>query len=555
MNHTDQKKDNDNFLVQGGILAVASILVRFIGMIYRVPMTNIIGDEGNTCYSNAYEFYNIMLLLSSYSLPVAISKLVSAKASLGQWKNIHAIVRSAILFGLVTGTVFTLLAFFGADWYFTHITINPSSAIALRVMSPSIFVMALLGVFRGFFQGMKSMIPTAVSQILEQITHAITSVLAAWILFGYGERVDLVKGTDTYAPAWGAAGGTLGTLMGALVALLFFLVLFQAYRKYLKKRMKRDKTETVDSTGAITKLIVTTAVPVIISTTAYNIINLLDSSLFSHYMASIGKSSVYQTTWGAYMGKYMLLINVPVAFASAMSSSLVPSLTEAFVKNNRSMMIRKVNTALRVTMLIAIPCAVGLTVLANPIIELLFTGESSDAAMYLTIGSLTVVVFSLSTITNGILQGINKMKVPVRHSLMSLAVHLVLMYFFVWQFNMGIYGVIISYIAFGVCMCTMNSFSIGKYLNYQQQASSIYILPAISALVMGVACFFVHKGITLIIPGGVGNLIGVVLAILIGIGVYFVMMVLTKGLNRDTMADLPMGGKMIRLAVKLHLMK
>lgn len=470
-------------------------------------------------------------------------------------ENIHAIVRSAILFGLITGTVFTLLAFFGADWYFTHVTINPSSAIALRVMSPSIFVMALLGVFRGFFQGMKSMVPTAVSQILEQITHAITSVLAAWILFGYGTKVDMVKGTDTYAPAWGAAGGTLGTLMGALVALLFFLFLFQAYRKYLKKRMKRDRTETVDSTATITKLIVATAVPVIISTTAYNIINLLDSSLFSHYMASIGKSSVYQTTWGAYMGKYMLLINVPVAFASAMSSSLVPSLTEAYVKNNRSMMIRKVNTALRVTMLIAIPCAVGLTVLANPIIDLLFPGESSDAAMYLTIGSMTVVVFSLSTITNGILQGINKMRVPVRHSLMSLGVHLVLMYFFVWRFNMGIYGVIISYIAFGVCMCTMNSFSIGKYLNYQQQATSIYILPAISALVMGVVCFFVHKGITMVISGGVGNLIGVVIAILIGIAVYFVMMVLTKALNRDTMEDLPMGGKMIRIAVKLHLMK
>lgn len=255
------------------------------------------------------------------------------------------------------------------------------------------------------------------------------------------------------------------------------------------------------------------------------------------------------------MGKYMLLINVPVAFASAMSSSLVPSLTEAFVKNNRSMMIRRVNTALRVTMLIAIPCAVGLTVLANPVIDLLFPGESSDAAIYLTIGSLTVVVFSLSTITNGILQGINKMKVPVRHSLISLGIHLVLMYFFVWQFNMGIYGVIISYIAFGVCMCTMNSFSIGKYLNYQQQASSIYILPAISALVMGVVCFFVHKGITILIPGGIGNLIGVVIAILVGVIVYFVMAVLTKALNRDTMADLPMGGKMIRIAVKLHLMK
>lgn len=536
-------------------MAVASILVRFIGMIYRVPMTNIIGDEGNTCYSNAYEFYNILLLLSSYSLPVAISKLVSAKASLGQWKNIHAIMRSAILFGLVSGAVFTLLAFFGADWYFTHVTINPTAAIALRVMSPAIFVMALLGVFRGFFQGMKSMIPTAVSQILEQVINAVVSVLAAWLLFGYGAKVDLVKGTDIYAPAWGAAGGTLGTLAGAFVALLFFLFLYQAYRKYLKRKMRRDKTKTVDSMQTITKLIVTTAVPVIISTTAYNVINLLDSSLFSHYMASIGRTDVYQTTWGAYMGKYMLLINVPVAFASAMSSSLVPSLTEAFVKNNRSMMIRRVNTALRVTMLIAIPCAVGLTVLANPVIDLLFPGESSDAAIYLTIGSLTVVVFSLSTITNGILQGINKMKVPVRHSLISLGIHLVLMYFFVWQFNMGIYGVIISYIAFGVCMCTMNSFSIGKYLNYQQQASSIYILPAISALVMGVVCFFVHKGITILIPGGIGNLIGVVIAILVGVIVYFVMAVLTKALNRDTMADLPMGGKMIRIAVKLHLMK
>ena len=555
MNNTDQKKDNDNFLVQGGILAVASVLVRLIGMVYRIPMTNIIGDEGNTCYSNAYEFYNILLLLSSYSLPVAISKLVSAKVSMGQWRNIHAIMRSAILFGLLSGTVFTLLAFFGADWYFSHVTISPYSAIALRVMSPTIFVMALLGVFRGFFQGMKTMVPTAVSQILEQIVNAIVSVLADWILFDYGSRVDLVKGTDVYASAWGAAGGTLGTLMGALVALLFFLLLFGAYRKYLKKRMKRDRTAIVDSAGTIMKLIISTAVPVIISTTAYNIINLLDSSLFSHYMASIGNSDGYRSIWGAYMGKYMLLINVPVAFSSALSSSLVPSLTEAFVKNNRSMMIRKVNTALRVTMLIAIPCAVGLTVLARPIMSLLFTEESSDAAIYLTVGSLTVVFFSLSTITNGILQGISKMKVPVRHSLISLAIHLVLVYLFVWQFGMGIYGVIISYIAFGVCMCTMNSFSIGKYLNYQQQATSIYVLPAICSLAMGVICFFVHKGMTMVISGSLGNLLGVILAIAVGIVVYFVMMVLTKALNRDTMADLPMGGKMIRLARKMHLMK
>ena len=197
------KKSDSNFLVQGSILAIASIVSRIIGLLYRIPMTNIIGDTGNSYYSAAFEIYNILLIISAYSLPLAVSKLVSARVSKGQRKNAYRIVKGALLLATGTGLTASLILFFGAS-FFTNMLNTPLSIFALKVLAPTILVVAVLGVLRGFFQGLGTMMPSAISQIIEQIVNAIVSIAAAYILYGYGASMALltVLQAEHWVPIW-----------------------------------------------------------------------------------------------------------------------------------------------------------------------------------------------------------------------------------------------------------------------------------------------------------------------------------------------------------------
>ncbi|MBR5953405.1 MAG: oligosaccharide flippase family protein, partial [Pseudobutyrivibrio sp.] len=218
------KNGDASFIMQGSILAIASIVSRIVGLLYRVPLTATIGDSGNGYYAAAYEIYNIILLISSYSIPLAVSKLVSARIAKGHVKDATRVLHGALIFAFISGGLAAGVVYFGAE-FFTGVILKKSlAAIALKVLAPTLLVVAILGVFRGFFQGLGTMIPSAISQIGEQIVNAIVSVVAANALFSYGKKVGGVLGdVDEYAAAFGAAGGTLGTSTGAFFALIFIL--------------------------------------------------------------------------------------------------------------------------------------------------------------------------------------------------------------------------------------------------------------------------------------------------------------------------------------------
>ena len=182
---TKKQKQSSNYIVQGGILAGASILVRIIGLIYRIPVTRILGPVGNSYYSAAYEVYSMMLLISSFSLPLAVSKLVSARLAKGRAKSAYKLFGCTMLFALVSGGAAALIVFFGAGFFSEVVVSTPESRLALQVLAPTILIVALMGCLRGYFQGLGSMVPTAISQIIEQIINAAVSIGAAWYLFRY----------------------------------------------------------------------------------------------------------------------------------------------------------------------------------------------------------------------------------------------------------------------------------------------------------------------------------------------------------------------------------
>ena len=201
------RKSDSSFLMQGSILAIASIVSRVIGLIYRIPLTNIIGKLGNDYYGTAYEIYNLLLIISSYSIPLAVSKVVAARMANQEHRNAFRVLKGALAFAAVSGGLAGLIVYFGADFLTGELLKTPYAAIALRVLAPTLFIVAIVGVLRGFFQGLGSMIPSAVSQIMEQIVNAIISVAAAYTLFSFGGRVAADRSdTAQVAAAYGAAG-------------------------------------------------------------------------------------------------------------------------------------------------------------------------------------------------------------------------------------------------------------------------------------------------------------------------------------------------------------
>lgn len=549
------KKDS-NFLVQGSILAAASIVSRIIGLLYRLPMTDIIGDTGNNYYSCAFEIYNIMLIISSYSLPLAVSKLVSARMAKGQRKQAYQVFKGALLFAVLAGTAVALIVYFGAEM-FTDMLQTPLSVFALRILAPVLVVVAVLGVLRGFFQGLGNMIPSAVSQIIEQIVNAIVSIWAAYVLYQYGTKIGAVLGNpDKYAAAYGAAGGTLGTNLGAVSALVFMLFVFYAYMRNFKKKMRRERNVEVDSFAYTMKILVITIIPVLLSTTIYNISGILDQGIFKNIATLQGYASEeIDVWWGVFSGKYKVLINVPISIASAMAASSVPSLSAAYAEGNKELVNSQINAAIRFIVVIAMPCCVGLAVLAKPIFSLLFPGTIAtvdSATTMMWVGAIAVVFYSLSTLTNGLLQGVDRMKIPVKNAAVALVAHLLLLVVLMMFFRLNIYAVVIANVFFAFLMCLLNSIALQRHVGYKQEFIKTFVIPAISAGIMGVIAYGAYTLSYMVIKS---NLFCLIFAILLAVVVYFVTLLLLNGLTEDEIRKFPKGHLLIKVAKKFKLLK
>jgi len=550
MEKQKKKSKGTNFLVQGSILAVTGIIVRLIGLIYRIPLTNTIGNEGIGVYNTAYSIYNIMLLISSYSLPLAVSRLVAGRISLRQYKNARRIFTGAFVFAAAVGGTICAVTYFGAE-VFANMMGMESASYAIKTLAPTILVMAFLGVLRGYFQGHGTMIPTAFSQLIEQIFNAVVSVAAGYFLFAKGLTVDTAQGTvHYYSAAYGAAGGTIGTGIGALAALLFCIFVYLAYRRVERAQCRRDPHRSQESYQHITKVLLMTIVPVLVSTTIYQVSTIVDQGIYAQYLNG-ADAGYYKAIWGAYSGKYTVLIHVPTAIAASLSSSIIPSMAAAISRNNKTEIVDKTGTAIRFNMVIAFPATVGLAVLASPIMNLLFFKDNAAAITMMIIGSSAVLFNALSTITNSVLQGIGNIWIPVKNAIISLIVHVGILALLLWVFDLDIYAVVIANIFFYVFMCVLNNLSIRRILNYRQEWIKTFVCPLFSSAIMGLFTYLTYRLMHLLSGS---NLLAVVFAIVVAVISYMILMLLTKGVDEVDLIHFPKGRKIISLARKLHLL-
>ena len=549
-NNRNAKKDD--YLVQGAILAAAAVLTKIIGVVYRIPLTNILGDEGNGFYGYAYQVYAIALMLSSFSLPTAVSKLVSARLAVRQRRNAFRVFICSLAFAFVVGLVISLAIFFGAGAISTYAMRSPLSVYALRVLAPGLLIVAVMAVIRGYFQGLGTMVPTAVSQILEQIVNAVVSIVGASILISVGNRAGQETGEELLGSAYGAAGSTLGTVLGALAGLLFLLFVLCLYKSVIKKQLKRDRSRHQESYSLILKALIFTAVPVIFSTAVYNINQIIDLTIFNHVMSSQGYvEQEYMALQGIYTGKYDTLINVPMAIANALGASVVPSLTAVVANGTEKQIHNKINQTFRLTMVIAIPSCVGYFVLASPLMVLLYNDASATPAYLLMAGAIVVVLYSLSSVSNSVLHGLNHMTAPAKNAGIALGVHLVAFCIMMIVFRMNVYALVGGNIVFALCMCILNQIKIRKVCGYEIDIMQTFVKPFIAAAVMGIVTFAVHFGLDLLIGG---RFIVTAISIIVAVAVYAIVVLRIGTLSEQDIKDLPMGVRLLRYCKKFHLL-
>lgn len=545
--NSKNKDASGGFLKQGSILAATSILVRMIGLVYRIPMANIIGDEGNGIYSAAFEIYNILLIISSYAMPMAVSKMVSAKCVNRKYKEAYRIFRYSMVFSMCSGGAAALFVFFGADWLEQNFFENYIGiAIPLRVLAPTIFMVAVMGTLRGLFQGRKTMLPTAVSQVMEQIVNAVVSVAAAWFLLRAHSASDKFS-------AWGAAGGTMGTCLGAATALLILLFIYAIYRPVMKKQQRRDRASQEESLGAVYKLIFMTVIPIILSQTVYQLSGIIDVSLMNGVLGGKDFASEQISTWqGIYSTKYRTLVSVPIAVSTAIASAMIPNLVVSYVSGDQEKVHHKVTMAVKFNMIIAFPSAVGMAVLAVPIIRVLF--PSTDyvmGSMMMLLGSSCIIFYALSTVTSGVLQSVDQMRLPIYHSLASLLVHIVLVWVLMQFTTLGVYALVIGNVTYPLLVCWLNGRSVRKYLDYKQEVTRSFCVPFLASVAMGILTYLVFIGVHMVTHS---QLISMVPAIAVAILIYFVLVLKLKGLNREELYEFPMGRRLSIVADKLHLL-
>lgn len=551
---TKNEKKRADFLKQGGILALASLIVRFIGMVYRIPMSNILGENGNGIYAVAFEIYDVILIISSYSLPLALSKIISAQQAKRQHRNTGRTFRVAMSFAVISGGFFCLVLLFGAGFIEKYIYPQyPGIRIPLRVLAPTVFIVALLGVFRGFFQGKKTMVPTAVSQVIEQIVNAVVSVGASYLFMKW-------NADNLQQAAWGAAGGTLGTCLGAVSALLMVLFVYWIYRPVQAKLERKDRNPRDASSIYLFKVLIITIIPIVLSQTVYNITGLIDYKVFGALYGEGVDAHTISRLVGVYSSKYRLLCSVPIAISTAVASSMIPSAVAAFAEGDIRQWKKNVSSGIKFNMIIAIPCAVAFMLLGIPIVRLLFYSDEYVQGIpsyvfggrMLMTGAAAIVFYALSNVTGGALQSIDKMRMPVIHSAISLAVHVGLVALLLKYTDVGIYALIIGNITFPLLVYILNGLAIRRYVpGYHQEVVKTFLAPVAASMWMAAAVALIYWAAGLLIGS---NMVCTLLSACVGVIVYFMAFLLLKGLSKEELYDFPMGRRLYLLAVKLHVM-
>jgi len=514
------------------VLMISGIIVKVIGMLFSVPLTNMYGAEGNGIFTQAYYIYTAAFIISTAGLPVAVSKMVSEANALGRVREVRKIAKVALISFVFIGVFFTAAIMIGADWLTSTVLQSSLSYYAVLAIAPSIFFVSVVSAIRGYYQGLSNMVPTAISQVIEAVGKLVVGFLLAKYLLDRGYALEIVV-------AGAIMGVTVGTVLSAV-----YIVIVRATDK--SARLSTEGTDlTCDSGKNILKRLIKIAVPITIGASVLSITNLVDMFVVMRRLQFGGM--IYEEAnylYGAY-GMSVKFFNVPQTIIAGIGISVIPAISAALAKNEQEKSGRLVESSLRLTGLLAFPCAAGLFALAKPILDLFYYKQPQDVEVaYPLLQLLTpsVIFVGLVSVTNSILQANGKERIPVITMISGGLIKLVVNYILVGMPGVNIHGAPIGTLCCYGAIAVLNLFFIAK-LKLRFSFVKAFAKPFLCALVMGVFAWYLFDPL----KGFLGNGLGVLVTVGASVVIYGLLLIVTRAMPKEDILMIPGGSKIVKI--------
>ncbi|MGE5380108.1 MAG: putative polysaccharide biosynthesis protein [Methylocystaceae bacterium] len=506
---------NQNSFIKGAaILAAAGFISKALGALYRIPLARMIGGEGMGLYQMAYPIYTTILSLATAGVPVAISVLIARKEAQGLSGDSRRLLSlSLVLLGGV-GLVLAVILFWFAPVIAARVLHEPRAALAIGAIAPAIVFAALMSVLRGYFQGYQWMIPTAVSQVVEQIFRVVfILVLAFWLL---------PRGLS-----YAAAGATFGAVIGGIAGLIVLMGFYIWYTRRRSRPVQLYRTSE-QSSHQLAADMINLAIPVSLGSVVVPLVQMLDAIIVPGRLATIGFTTARATElYGQLSGMASVLINLPTIFTISIAASLVPAISEAITTTGKDEAVKRVNSGLKLAALISWPCAIGLFVLATPIMDLLF--ETPEAGIPLMPLAFSVLVLAAFQVTSSSLQALGRPDLPLKHLLITGLIKVFCNYTLTGIAALNIMGPAIGTVLAFSIGSALNLYWLKKLTDLKVEGTSQAKI-AMAAIIMGV---LVYYGYEILVISGLGSHLATLAAITAGAGVYGLLVLIFGELDQQ----------------------
>ena len=536
------RSKKESFMSGVMTLMISQIIVKIFGLVYKIYLTNRpgFGDTGNAIYNSGYQIYALLLLLSSIGIPNAISKLVSEKTSLGDYKGAHKIFKISFMLLTVIGTIGSLILFFGADFIANTILQIPEAKLTLMCISPSIVLVAMSSVIRGYFNARSNMKATGDSQALEQILKTVFTVIA----------VEIVAHLTSNNVTLMAAGANFATTISVIGSFIYIYKFYKVRKKEIHQEIRTaEKFEEEDTKGIISSIF-KISIPISLTSIVSSVNKNIDSITVVRGLKKITTEAIAKEQYGILAGKVDTLVALPLSFTVAFATALVPGLSSAKAKNDNAAIEKRVKLSLLITILIGMPCAFGLCVFAKQILQLVFPNAAAGANILQYI-SFLVVFATLAQTVNGALQGLGDFKTPVIALIIGVIVKTILNVLIIPIPGIGIIGATLS-----SQICQFIAFFIGfiklkKMTKIKFDFNKFAIKPILASVIMSVISYGIYYLLDFIIPHKIAIMIGLVIAVI----AYVVAVLALKIFSEEEIKDLPKGDKIHKLLTKFKIYK
>lgn len=540
-----KQKKGTSFMKNVAILMFSHLLIKFLGLIYKLVITNMegFGDTGVGYYSAGYQIYSLLLTLSSIGIPSVISKLVSERLAIGDKAGAQRIFRIALKFFSMLGLIFSFALYFGADFIATTILNVPDTAYVMRVLAPAIVFVSISAVLRGYFAGQQNMKPTSVSQTLEQFLNCVLSITFVYACIGR-------------EPYIMAAAGNLSTTM-AIIITFVYLIMYYRRNKIVPEEGQRSP-ERRKTSKELLKTILMISIPITLSSIISVISSVIDTTTVSNCIqyayrnAGMAKEELEALAMSqtGILSKIDTLVSFPLAINTAFSTALVPAISESIAKKEYKLASKRLSFSVFVSILIIFPCAMGFAVLASPILKMIYPTASSGAII-LQISSIAMIFNALNQTINGGLYGLNLPRVPVAALGIGVIVKTILNVILVSNQFIGIVGAAISSVACQALAFSLSFKVLRVKLRVKFDLKKNILRPAIATVIMGIIVYGAYNLCHMV----VGNTTSTLISIVVGVIVYGISILVLKVLTKEDIMMIPYGTKIYKLLVKCHIYK